>query len=106
MCLFVQNHDYQRHTEFVLNLLYTAGAAAAQRLVALNASMAAHGEALDGVGSQLTAVARQQVPCRTGHGLLLFECYHWRAVYSTKQWVQWCYISKHYGRCLSTRPAV
>jgi hypothetical protein len=62
MCLFVQNQNFQRHTEFVLNLLYTAGAAAAQRLVALNASMAAHSDALEGVGGQLTAVVQQQVP--------------------------------------------
>lgn len=70
MCLFVQNQSFQRHTEFVLNLLYTAGAAAAQRLVALNASMAAHSDALDGVGGQLAAVARQQVICLVAHGLV------------------------------------
>ena len=70
MCLFVQNQDFQRHTEFVLNLLYAAGAAAAERLVSLNTSMAAHATALGEVGGQLTAVAQQQVlhsiePCRS-----------------------------------------
>ncbi len=33
MCLFVQNQNFQRHTEFMLNSLYTAGAAAAEHLV-------------------------------------------------------------------------
>ena len=33
MCLFVQDQDFQGHTEFVLNTLYTAGAAAPDRLV-------------------------------------------------------------------------
>lgn len=71
MCLFVQNQDWERHTEFVLNLLYTAGSATAQRLVALNASMAAHADALDGVGGQLTVIAQQQVPCIIPHDLTL-----------------------------------
>lgn len=61
MCLFIQNQDFQRHTEFVLNLLYAAGSAAAERLVSLNDSMAAHAGALGGVSSQLRAVAVQQV---------------------------------------------
>ncbi len=61
MCLFVQNQDFQRHTEFVLNLLYAAGADAAQRLVALNGSMAAHAAALGGVQGQLRDISHQQV---------------------------------------------
>jgi hypothetical protein len=63
----------------VLNLLYIAGAAAAQRLVALHASMAAHSDALDSVGGQLTAVAQQQVPQTSSHiGHLRSRCYPWR----------------------------
>lgn len=61
MCLFIQNQDFQRHTEFVLNLLYAAGSAAAQRLVSLNDSMAAHASMLGGVSGQLDEVAQQQV---------------------------------------------
>jgi hypothetical protein len=74
MCLFVQNQDFQRHTEFVLNLLYAAGASAAERLVSLNISMAAHATALDNVGGQITAVAQQQVfncACDVSDSLLL-----------------------------------
>lgn len=62
MCLFVQNQDFQRHTEFVLNLLYSAGAAASERLVSINDSLAAHSHALGDVSGRLSAVARQQVP--------------------------------------------
>lgn len=61
MCLFIQNQDFQRHTEFVLNTLYTAGSDAAQRLASLNHSLAEHGAALDGVSGQLAAVSTQQV---------------------------------------------
>lgn len=48
MCLFLQNQDFQKHTETVLNLLSTGARQAAEQLALMTS----------GMSSQLTAVGR------------------------------------------------
>ena len=48
MCLFIQNQDFQKHTETVLNLLSHGARQAADQLRAMNSSM----------GGQLVAMRR------------------------------------------------
>jgi len=39
MCLFLQNQDFQLHTEFMLDSLYAGGREAASRLLLVNTSI-------------------------------------------------------------------
>ena len=39
MCLFLQNQDFQLHTEFMLDSLYAGGREAASRLLLVNISI-------------------------------------------------------------------
>lgn len=60
MCLFLQNQDFQKHTETVLNLLSTGARQAAEHITSLNSDMSRQLRALGDMDRSLEGLQQGQ----------------------------------------------
>ncbi len=67
MCLFIQNQDFQKHTEAVLNILSLGARHAAEQLTSLNSSIGSNVKAVGRMMSSLADLGQGQE--RVAHGV-------------------------------------
>ena len=60
MCLFLQSQDFQRHTEFIINSLYTSSQHAAEQLDAVDSHLAQSLSAMGIMAGKLSSVQTAQ----------------------------------------------
>ena len=60
MCLFLQSQDFQRHTEHIINMLFSSAQHAAEQLTAVDARLAQSLATMHGMDAALTDVAASQ----------------------------------------------
>lgn len=60
MCLFLQSQDFQSHTEFMINSLYSSSRHAAEQLDAVDTHLTQSLSTMDGMAGKLTKVATAQ----------------------------------------------
>ena len=60
MCLFLQSQDFQRHTEFMINSLYSSSQHAADQLNAVDTHLTQSLSTMDSMAGKLTNVESAQ----------------------------------------------
>ena len=60
MCLFLQSQDFQRHTEFLINSLYSSSQHAADQLTAVDTHLTQSLSTMDSMAGKLTNVEAAQ----------------------------------------------
>ena len=66
MCLFLQNQDFQKHTEAVLNILSTGARQAAEQLTSMNSGLSSQLETLGHMVSSVEGLEQAQQRMITG----------------------------------------